>query len=61
MTDYLTVTEAARLLRKDRRTVQRMANTGRLTLAQKLPGATGAFLLIRNEVESLAAQRKASK
>jgi excisionase family DNA binding protein len=47
------VAEAAELLGSTPSTVQRWAKNGRLTVHQKLPGKTGAYLLDRDEVESM--------
>lgn len=51
MADLLTSVEVAAIFRTDVRTVQRMAKTGRLPVAQKLPGATGPYLFSRDVVE----------
>ncbi len=39
-------------------TVQRWAKSGRLSVHQKLPGKTGAYLLDRDEVESMKSAAK---
>jgi excisionase family DNA binding protein len=56
---YLTSPEAGRLLGKSARTVTRMADAGKLPVAQKLPGPNGAYLFRRSDVEALAAQAAA--
>ena len=53
-TDHLlTSPQAGLILGKSARTVQRMADTGELPVAQKLPGPNGAFLFRRSDVEAL--------
>ena len=46
--------EAARILGCDTTTVQRWARTGKLPIALKMPGVTGALLFRREDVEALA-------
>lgn len=46
--------EAARILRRPRRTVQRWAREGKLPVAVQMPGATGAVLVRREDVKALA-------
>ena len=41
---YLTAAQVAETLKVDRRTVTRWAESGRLTVALRLPGETGALL-----------------
>lgn len=41
-------------------TVNRWVQLGRLTPAQKLPGARGAHLYVRSDIERLAASRGAA-
>lgn len=52
--DLLTTTEAGVLLRKSARTVQRLAESGEIPVALKLPGPNGAYLIRRADVERLA-------
>lgn len=54
--DLLTTAQAAEILGKTPRTVQRMVAAGLLTPATTLPGKTGAHLFDRAEVERLAAE-----
>lgn len=57
MTDELiSAQDAERLLKKDRRTIHRWAASGKLPVAHKLPGDTGAFLFRRSDVEALKAE-----
>ena len=56
----VTAAEAAELVGVDRSTIARWVAAGRLTAAHKNPGATGARLFDRAEVEALAADRAAS-
>lgn len=51
----LTSTQAGALLNKSGRTVTRMAEAGRIPIAQRLPGPNGAFLFRRSDVEALLA------
>jgi excisionase family DNA binding protein len=55
-TDVLTTHEAAQLLQKTQRTVQRMAQSGDLNPIFKAPGSTGAYLFDRADIEALAPQ-----
>ena len=52
--DLLTSTQAGAILTKSGRTVQRMADAGKIPVAQKLPGPNGAYLFRRSDVEALA-------
>lgn len=52
--------QVAEILRVDVRTVHRMAEDGRLPIAVKVPGRTGALLFDRSMVERLAAVREAA-
>lgn len=52
------VVDAAELLGIPLSTAQRWARTGRLPVITKLSGSKGAYVLDRDEIESLAAQRK---
>lgn len=53
--DLLTTTEAGVILGKSARTVQRMAESGELPYARKLPGPNGAYLFARSLIEQAAA------
>lgn len=53
--DLLTSTQAGAILGRSARTVQRLAESGALTPAQKLPGPNGAYLFRRADVEALLA------
>lgn len=55
----MTAQEVAEALGVSLRTVQRMAEDGRLTPVYKLPGSRGAYLFDRPAVDQLAARRKA--
>jgi predicted site-specific integrase-resolvase len=52
--------QAKDILGVDVRTVHRMARSGLLPSAMKIPGKTGAWLFDRSEVERIAAQRAAA-
>ncbi len=54
--ELLTTTEAGLILGKSARTVQRMAESGELAYARKLPGPNGAYLFSRSRIEQLAAR-----
>lgn len=57
----ITSPQAALILGKSARTVQRMADAGEIPVAQKLPGPNGAYLYHRSDVEKLARElRRAS-
>jgi predicted DNA-binding transcriptional regulator AlpA len=60
MDDLLTSTEAGQIIGKSARTVQRMAESGELPVAQKLPGPNGAYLFRRTEIEALVPAERAS-
>lgn len=49
-TELLTSTQLGALLGKSGRTVQRMADAGRIPVAQKLPGPNGAYLFRHEDV-----------
>lgn len=49
--------QAAEILRVDRRTVGRLAASGKLAVAFKIDGRTGAFLFDEADVAALAEQR----
>lgn len=51
--DLVSTAEAADLLGMRVRTVQRRAKEGRLPVAQKLPGTTGAYLFNKQVIELL--------
>jgi len=55
-----TVAEAAAALSTSRFSILRLVRSGRLVPVQKLPGRTGAYLFAREDVDALAAQRRAS-
>jgi excisionase family DNA binding protein len=59
LTELLGVSEAAKLIGCSERTVKRLAKTGELPHALKMPGQTGAYLFHRNDVEALAKGRAA--
>ncbi len=52
--ELLTSPEAGRILGKSARTIQRMADSGEIPVAQKLPGPNGAYLFRRDVVLALA-------
>lgn len=54
--DLITSSQAASVLGKSARTVQRMVEAGSLTAVHKLPGTTGAYLFRRTDVEALIAK-----
>lgn len=56
MEDVIGIAEAASILGRDRTMVHRYIREGRLETAGKLPGLTGAYLLLRADVEGLAAE-----
>lgn len=57
---YLTSPEAGQLLGKSARTITRMADAGKLPIAQKLPGPNGAYLFRRADVEALLISESAA-
>ena len=59
LTELLGVSEAAKLIGCSDRTVNRLAKTGVLPHAHKMPGQTGAYLFHRADVEALAKGRAA--
>lgn len=59
LTELLGVSEAAKQIGCSERTVKRLAKTGVLPHALKMPGATGAYLFHRADVEALAKGRAA--
>lgn len=56
--DLIATPEAAAILHKDPRTVQRQASAGDLSTVSKLPGKTGAYLFDRGYIEALAEERQ---
>lgn len=50
----MTTQQVATRLNKSRRTIHRMAATGALPLAQKLPTARGAYLFDADVIDALA-------
>ena len=56
--DLLTSPQAGVILGKSARTIHRMAESGALPIAQKLPGPNGAFLFRRKDIERLAASER---
>lgn len=59
-TDLLTTTQVAALLGVSQETVNRWARTGRLPIAHKLPGRTGANLFRRRDAEAFRPTRRGS-
>lgn len=55
--DPIPTAEAARLLDLDTSTVLRMAKSGAIPHAYKIPGRTGAYIFDRQQIERLAAKR----
>lgn len=53
--ELLTSPQAAALLGKSHRTIHRLAESGGIPVAQKLPGPNGAYLFKRSDVEALLA------
>ena len=51
----LSAHDAGRILGKSARTVHRLVDNGRLTVAQKLPGPNGPYLFRKADVEALLA------
>ena len=58
-TDLIGTAEAAEILSVGQRTVKRLAQKGKLPHAMKMPGATGAYLFHRSDVEKLAEEAAA--
>ena len=54
--DLLTADQAATAAGVNRRTITKWADTGRLPVAMKLPGNTGARLFRRSDVEALTTE-----
>lgn len=57
VTRLCSVRDAAPLLGVTVQTAQRWARAGRLPVVTKLPGDTGSYVLDRDAVEALAAER----
>lgn len=57
--DFLTTAQVAEILNYTIPWVNKLAATGRLPVAQKLPGRTGAYLFNRAEIERVASERAA--
>jgi excisionase family DNA binding protein len=55
----ITAKQAAEILKVTVRTVHNLIKSGELTTVAQIPGATGAKLLDRKQVESLAEARAA--
>lgn len=53
-TDYVGTLEAATILGWSTHKVKRYAKAGRLPVATKLTGGTGAYLFNRSDIEALA-------
>jgi predicted site-specific integrase-resolvase len=58
--DLVGLREAAEILNVDRSTLFRWVQLGKVEPTMKLPGATGAMLFDRAEMQRLAAERAAS-
>lgn len=58
--ELLTSPQAGAILNRSARTVQRLADSGDLPVAQKLPGPNGAYLFRRADVERMAAPAEAA-
>ncbi len=54
LTELLGVNEAAKIVGVSDRTIKRLAKSGVLPHAHKMPGQTGAYLFRRRDVEKLA-------
>ena len=55
-TDLIGTAEAAQIIGVERSTITRWVDAGRITVAHKLPGRTGATLFHRGEVQRVAAE-----
>lgn len=55
----LTTEQSARRLDRSGKTIRRWAESGRLPIAQKLPGPNGALLFRETDVEALKAELSA--
>ena len=52
--DLIPTVEVAEIMNKDVSTVLRLAKSGKLPYAIKIPGKTGAYLFSRKAIEKLA-------
>ena len=57
--EEVTAAQAAEIIGTDRRQITRMVQREQLAPTRKLPGATGAYLFARADVERIAAERAA--
>lgn len=57
--DLIGASEACQILGRDRSTLTRWVDSGRLDFWVKMPGATGAYLFDRAVVEALAREIQA--
>jgi len=58
--ELITTAEVAQLLGITIAWTNKQAAKGRLPVAHKLPGLTGAYLFQRDEIEALASQRQSA-
>lgn len=58
--ELLTATQSGQILNRSYRTVLRLAESGKLPIAMKLPGINGAHLFRRADVEALLTESEAS-
>lgn len=56
--DLIGTAEAARIIKRQPRTIQRLVAAGRLTPVVTLPGKTGAHLFRRADVEAVRDERE---
>ena len=54
--ELISAQDAEKLLGKSRRTIHRLVASGKLPVAMRLPGTTGAMLFHRSDVLALAEQ-----
>lgn len=59
--DLLTAAQVAERKNVSPRTVARWAASGKLPVAQRLPGQTGALLFDQDDVDELTAERSGSE
>lgn len=59
--DLIGTAEAAGILEESLSTAKRLAREGRLKVAVKMPGGTGAYLFHRADVERLRDERAAER
>lgn len=57
--DLIGTADAAKILGVSERTAKRLASSGRLPAAVKMPGETGAYLFRRSDVERMRDMRAA--